>query len=227
MAKILIVEDDHNLAATMKRSLLSFSHVVDVVNSSDDAREYLHMHVYELLVLDWELPGGSGIQVCRDYRARGGLSPVLFVTGRQQIDDKVTGFEAGGDDYLTKPFHIQEFQARIKALLKRPVAIDNGIVKVAGLVLDTNKRRVTVNGSNVDLMPIEFALLQFMMRHEGEVFNIDALIARVWPVDKEVTHDAVRQVVKRLRKKIDPDADNSWIETVAGFGYRLSPIEED
>ncbi|HEY9676931.1 MAG TPA: response regulator transcription factor [Drouetiella sp.] len=221
MAKILLAEDDKDLHNIL-RSFLTFEHhMVESSFTGEDADEKLSISDYDLLVLDWDLPGKSGIELVNFVRGRGSIVPILMITGKTSIAEKMQGLDTGADDYLTKPFNIQEFGARIRALLRRgaQAATPNNTLTISGISIDTTRHRVTKNGVTVNLLPKEFQLLEFFVRHPNHVFTQEALIAKVWPSDTEATAEALRSTIKRLRKKIDPDAE--ILKTVHGVGYIL------
>jgi DNA-binding response OmpR family regulator len=220
MAKILVVEDDKTVAEQL-RTLLTFEHHnVEAVHDGSDAASNLKAYHYDVIILDWELPGKSGVDVLKEFRARGGKTPILMLTGKGSTDEKEHGLDAGADDYLTKPFAMKEVAARVRALLRRPapVAADN-ILRTGDLSLDASRYQVEKNGCRVSMLPKEFALLEFLMRHPNSVFSSEALLNRVWPADSEATEEALRSTMKRLRKKVDPDG--ALIKTVHGVGYLL------
>jgi two-component system OmpR family response regulator len=223
MAKILIVEDEVALVDLMRDSLAAQGFLLDHVDDGDKAIAQLKYNQYDLIILDWSLPGADGLTILKSYRDNGGQSPVLMLTGRRKLEDKETGLESGADDYLTKPFHVRELIARIKALLRRRVVSPAGSLTACGIELDCTARRVFRDGKELLLLPKEFALLEFLMKHPSEVFSAEALIQRVWPTDSEATPAAIRIYVTRLRKKIDSDESSSIITTVHGVGYRLDP----
>ena len=222
MSKVLVVEDDKNLSFAVREVLLLDNHTVEVVNDGSEALDLLRAYQYDLVILDWELPGASGIEICRQFRTTGGASPILFLTGKKSIDDKEAGFSAGADDYLTKPFNVRELAARVKALLRRPVAYSTDTLVVGPLVMQPTKFELTCHGEVVNLLPKEFALLEFFMRHPGQIFSADALLGRVWPNESDATPEALRQTISRLRNKIDQKGDKqSLIRTVINVGYKL------
>jgi two-component system OmpR family response regulator len=223
MAKILIVEDEVALVDLMRDSLAAQGFLLDHVDDGDKAIAQLKYNQYDLIILDWSLPGADGLTILKSYRDNGGQSPVLMLTGRRKLEDKETGLESGADDYLTKPFHVRELIARIKALLRRRVVSPAGSLTACGIELDCTARRVFRDGKELLLLPKEFALLEFLMKHPSEVFSAEALIQRVWPTDSEATPAAIRIYVTRLRKKIDSDESSSIITTVHGVGYRFDP----
>lgn len=222
MAKILIVEDDQELAGVLQDWLVSEHHVVDTVDNGAEADQMLRHYAFDLLVLDWDLPGMPGVQVCKNFRTRGGLTPILMLTGKSEIKDKTVGLDAGADDYLTKPFHPDELSARVRALLRRPAPVSaTNELKAGDLLLEPNTYRVTRAGKELRLLPKEFALLEFLMRHPNVVFSADALIDRVWSSESDASPDTVRTNIKRLRQKIDIEGERPMILTVHGVGYKL------
>ncbi|CAN5401642.1 response regulator transcription factor [soil metagenome] len=221
MAKILLIEDDEELANTVSKCLKLERHSVDVVGNGTDGLAFALNGSYEIMVVDVQLPGMNGFEIVRNYRESGSKVPIIMLTGKSQIDDKETGFEAGADDYLTKPFSVRELVARIKALLRRPRAFDNDF-SIGSLTLNTGSRRIMKNGEEINLLPIDHSVLEFFMRHPNEVFSAETLISRVWPTDKFPSTDAVRSSIKRIRSAIDVDGQDSLIETISKVGYRLN-----
>jgi two-component system OmpR family response regulator len=222
MAKILVVEDDENLSKLVKICLAAESHLVDAVVRGMDALAQIRLITYDMLVLDWMLPDITGVEVLKHYRASGGRSPVLMLTSRSAIADKVTGLEAGADDYLVKPFDKLELAARVKALLRRPADINPEVLVRGPLEINGTTFRVLKDGQEVELRPKEFALLEFLAKHPGESFSADAILERIWSSDALSTADTVRTHIMTLRKKLgDHDDRNSMIKTVRGRGYSL------
>ncbi len=221
MAKILVVEDDVALGKMVRDWLLMEHHNVEIVSDGGEAREMLKVYDYDIIILDWELPHVSGIEILKEFRSRGRSTPVLVLTGRSAIDDKETGFDAGADDYLTKPFHGKELTARLRALLRRPENFVGDLLKFANLTLDHSNYKVMKDGEEIRLLPKEFALLEFLMRNPNRVFAPEALLNRVWVTESEATVDALTTCIKRLRKKIDVEGKQSVIRTVHGVGYKL------
>jgi DNA-binding response OmpR family regulator len=227
MAKILVVEDDPAVANSVKEWLEHERHLVELVGNGLEAMDLLFTFDYELIVLDWNLPKLSGLDVCKQYRSRRGKVPVLMLTGKGAISEKEEAFDCGADDYLTKPFHPRELLARVKALLRRPSEIRRNVLEVGSVTLDPTSRSVTVGNREVNLAPREFALLEFLMRHPNEVFSDDALVNRVWGSFSEVSPDnVVRKTVKRVREKLSVDGDTTIIKTVYGVGYQLVAPEK-
>jgi DNA-binding response OmpR family regulator len=221
MAKILLAEDDTQLAALVEDWLKSEHHVVDHVETGTDAVDLLHASRFDLLILDWNIPGVSGVEVCNEYRNQGGTSPVLMLTGRDKIEDKEQGLDAGADDYLTKPFHLRELSARIRALLRRPPDMASNVIEHGRLMLDISACRLLKDGQPIELFPKELALLEFLMRHPNKVFSIEALQERVWSADSEASPETIRVHIARLRSKIQNEGEKPLLRTVHRQGYML------
>jgi len=221
--KLLLVEDDQETADMIISWLRSERYDVAHADNGLDGKAMLESGNYAMAILDWQLPGMGGIDILREYRAAGGKVPVLVLTGKAMVADRVTGLDAGADDYLTKPFSLKEVSARVRALLRRPAEVLPETLTVGELSLDPVKYRVFKRGVEVQLMPREFSLLEFFMRHPDMPFSSDALLARVWTDDSEASNSALRNSIKRLRTKIDDgDAEaDSHIENIPGVGYRL------
>jgi len=217
MAKILVVEDDLELSGVIGDWLAAENHSVDIVHDGQEARDRLKHYNYDMAILDWQLPVMSGVELCKGYRASGGTMPILMLTGLRAVENRIEGLDAGADDYLMKPFELSELSARMRALLRRPAQYGGKTLKARNITLETDTYRVTVDDKDVTLLPKEFALLEFLMRHPNQVFSSEALIDRVWPSDSEASPDTVRTYVNRLRKKVDADV----IRTIHGIGYKL------
>jgi DNA-binding response OmpR family regulator len=220
VAKVLLVEDDGSVADAVQEVLRFESYIVDTVDNGKDALYRLKYHSYDLMIIDWGLPDMTGIEVCAQYRQGGGTLPIIMLTGRGGIDDKVVGLDYGADDYLTKPFDTDELTARVRAILRRPRAMLATVLEAHGVQLNTASQTVTLNSENVVLQAQEFALLECLLRHKNHVLSIESLIDKVWSTDSEVSPDAVRQCVTRLRKKLDKSAV-PIITTVVGLGYSV------
>jgi DNA-binding response OmpR family regulator len=221
VARILLVEDNPVLATNTKEWLVADNHTVDHAEDGEQALYYLKVSQYDIVLLDWELPKYSGVEVCRQFRDRGGKTPILMLTGRRELDDRIGGLDAGCDDYLVKPFELGELSARIRALLRRPAQmLDNNLV-VGRLMMETEKKRVFLDGKEIQLLPKELQLLEFFMRHPGVVFNAETIVSRVWPSDSESTTDVVKVHISRLRKRLDVGTGESVFRTIHGLGYKL------
>ncbi len=225
MAKILIVEDDESLGPVIEQVLTDERHLVDRVLNVADCKAYLDSVTYDMLVVDWNLPDGSGVDVCMEYRRKGGTSPILMLTGRTDVDDKVSGLDAGADDYLTKPFHTRELTSRVRALLRRPPVVTNKILKARDITLDPLGHTVKRGDEVLKLYPKEFTLLELFMRNPNRLFSANDLLDRVWPTDSDASVETVRTTIQRLRQRVESEDDNKQplIQTVRGVGYRLQP----
>lgn len=221
MSKVLLVEDEPDLAKQIKDWLAREHHLVELVDNGQVAADVLRVTQFDLIILDWQLPGLAGIDICKQYRNRGGRTPVLMLTARTAVDDREQGLDAGADDYLCKPFALKELSARIRALLRRASGSGGNTLHCRNIVLDPGARKVTRNGAEVHLEPKEFALLEFLMRNPNVVFSSDALLTRVWESDTAASPDAIRTYVRGLRRKLDDGDTGSIITTVHGLGYRL------
>jgi len=221
MPKILLVEDEPDFSILIGEWLRAEHHVVELVENGEEATDRLKFYKYDVVILDWMLPGISGLEVCKRYRATGGTTPILLLTAKKHVDEKEQGLDAGADDYLTKPFEMKELSARIRALLRRPSVMTGSILQVGNLSLEPTTFKVTRNGEEVSLLPKEFALLEFMMRHPNQVFSAEALLDRVWSSDSDASPETIRTYIKRLRKKIDLQGQQSILSTVHGVGYKL------
>lgn len=224
MAKILIVEDDRALSELIVDWLTGEKHVPEPVYEGTEGLERLKFYKYDAVILDWELPGVSGPQICQEFRDAGGQTPIIMLTGKKELVDKTTGLDAGADDYLTKPFHMEELSARLRALLRRGASEMNRTVLTAGHVsLDTVSRKVVSNGKELTLQPKEYSLLEFLLRHPNQPFSAETLLDRVWSSESDASPDTVRLQIMRLRNKIDVEGKESMIRTMHRVGYILVP----
>lgn len=222
MAKILVVEDDLTICTIIDDWLSHQHHTVEISHNGLEADHYLKTYQYDVIVLDWGLPDLSGVEVCKRYKTNGGRAPVLMLTGKRDIEDKEEGFNAGADDYLTKPFDVKELSARIRALLRRPTSVYDNILSIRNISLDPNNHIVTKDGAVVKLTPKEFAVLEFFLRNPNKVFRADALLDHIWHSEAGSGPETVRTCIKRLRRQIDTEGTPSIIENVHGVGYKLA-----
>ncbi len=221
MAKILIVEDNPEFLKDLKKTLSFENHTIEAVLDGTAGLDRALLCEYDLLVLDWDLPGVTGVEICRQFRDKGGQTPVLLLTGKREIDDKECGLDAGADDYLTKPFNVRELLARVRALLRRSGnAVTGNVLTLGDVELDPANFKVKRAGVPVKLVPKEFAILELMLRNPGKVFSAEALFSRVWIADEDASPDVVRSHIKNLRKKLEAGGQPAVIHTVHGVGYR-------
>ena len=219
--RVLVVEDDTRLADAIARGL--GAHRIDVVTARtfEEARERALFAAHDVIVLDVMLPGGSGFDLCALLRKRGITTPVLMLTARDAVPDRVRGLEAGADDYLTKPFAFTEFVARVRALARRTPGFTAEFIRVADLEADLVSRRVSRAGRAIMLTAKEFALLEFFLRHQDAVVDRAAITARVWDENHDPFANALEALVRRLRAKIDDGFEPKLIHTLRGAGYRF------
>jgi len=219
--RILIVEDEMKLAHAMKRALELQKYAVDVVNNGKDGLDFAIGEELNLIILDIMLPEMDGIEICRRIRAAGIHTPVLMLTARGQISDKVTGLDVGADDYMVKPFSFEELFARIRALVRRPAHTNDPVLSVKDLTLDPKTFSVKRAEKMIELSAKEFSLLEYLLRNKNSVMTKDQIIAHVWNYDSDILPSTIEVHVKHLRDKIDMTGQDSLIYTIRGRGYTI------
>jgi two-component system OmpR family response regulator len=219
--RILVVEDELKMASLIRRGLVEEGHATDVTPKGEDAVWMAEAHPYDVVVLDVMLPGLSGFETCRRLRNAGVWTPVLMLTARDAVDDRVAGLDAGADDYLTKPFSFAELLARLRALARRGGVERPAQLAVGDLVLDPATRQAWRGETEISLSPKEFALLEAFMRRPGQVLSRLQLLDHAWDFAYENRSNVVDVYVRYLREKIDRSFGTDSIETVRGVGYRL------
>jgi DNA-binding response OmpR family regulator len=218
---ILLVEDDHKAARLLARGLEEEGYVVTVAHDAQDI-DARSLAGCDLAILDWMLPGKDGITLCREWRQRGLQLPVLMLTARDAVADRITGLNTGADDYLTKPFEFDELLARVRALLRRLVRAPAALLQVADLSIDPQTHAVSRAGVNFDLTPKEYAILEFLVQHVGAVVSRLQLAEHVWHADLIAIDNLIDVHMKNLRRKVDAPGKEALIETVRGRGFRLA-----
>ena len=218
MAKILLVEDDVELADRLRDWFAMENYVFETVDNGEDALQMLESFEYDVLVLDWSLPGISGLEVCKRYRAKGGQGGVIFLTGRSDVPSKGTGLDSGADDYMVKPFDVRELAARVRSLLRRPRTMLSEL-RIGDVVLKPETRSLSVGDRCIVLMPKQSALLEYLMRHPNRPFNAKALLDSVWPSDAEASEETVRTCMKTLRQQLATLERKEFVKTLYGSGY--------
>jgi len=221
--RILLVEDDPEQLEPLHAALTRSGHIVDAVEDGINARWLMGEKDYDLLILDWMLPGEDGIILCRHYRKMGKSSPVLMLTAKDTTTDKVTGLDAGADDYLVKPVDLEELLARVRALRRRSPLWCGDLLEVNGLLLHLDTMCVEWKDQQLKLKSRDFQLLEYLMRHPRQVLTRDQIEQALWEWGEEPESNAVVARVKRLRQRLRGLEIDSWIETVYGTGYRLEP----
>jgi DNA-binding response OmpR family regulator len=219
--RILLVEDDLKAARLLARGLEEEGFVVDLAASAEQGDELAFVTDYDLIVLDWLLPGKDGLTLCRDLRQRGTATPILMLTARDALGDRVAGLNTGADDYLTKPFAFEELLARSRALLRRSEMTRPPVLCVADLSLDPHTQVVLRQGATIDLTPKEYALLEVLMRHAGAVVSRTRLAEQVWKSDLLAIDNLIDVHIGKLRRKVDAPGSTPLIQTVRGRGFRL------
>jgi len=219
--RILVVEDEPRMASVIARGLREQSYAVDVAQDGDDGLYQCSINDYDLIVLDVLLPQRDGYEVCRELRARGAATPVLMLTARAAVDDRITGFEAGADDYLTKPFSFRELLARIHALLRRDSHLLPDEIEIGDLIINSSSHRVSRAGSSIQLTAKEYALLEYLARRSGQLVSRADIAAHVWDNDFDPFSNTIEVYMNRLRKKIDDGHLTKLLHTRRGEGYIL------
>ncbi len=219
--KILIVEDEAKTGDYLKKGLVEAGFTVDLTRDGIDGRHQALTGDHDLIVLDVMLPGIDGWQVLRDVRGAGLQIPVIFLTARDQVEDRVSGLELGADDYVVKPFAFAELLARVRSLLRRGKNVEAERLQIKDLEVDLRRRRVSRAGQRIDLTAKEFALLELLLRHQGEVLPRTLIASQVWDINFDSDTNVIDVAVRRLRAKIDDDFDVKLIRTVRGMGYVL------
>lgn len=223
--RLLVVEDEEDLAEGLRVGLTRTGYAVDIAADTAQAYEHLTVNEYDLMLLDINLPDGDGFTLCRQLRDGELDTPgdtelrVLMLTARSGLDDRVRGLDGGADDYLVKPFHLDELLARIRALLRRDTTGGTAALSIGGLVLDTARHTVALGGVPLPLTLKEFGVLQYLMTRPGHVVSSEELLEHVWDANTDPFTQTVRVTVGTLRRKLG----DGWIDTVVGRGYRLSP----
>ena len=221
--RVLVVDDEQDLADVVARGLRQAGMAVDVSTSGDDALFKLDITPYDLLVLDRQMPGVGGDEVCREVVSRSERTRMLMLTAQAELDDRVEGLELGADDYLVKPFEMAELIARLRAIARRPSLALPPILKIGDLEIDTTKRAVTRAGRSLSLTRKEFGVLEMLAMADGRVISSEELLEHVWDEMADPFTNAVRITVMTLRRKLGTPA---LIETIVGTGYRLAPESE-
>jgi DNA-binding response OmpR family regulator len=225
--RILLIEDELKIARALKRALEQESYAVDVAYDGDNGHAMLTTEPYDLAIIDRLLPGGyDGIAITKDARGQNIHTPILLLTALGGIKDRASGLDAGADDYLVKPFALEELLARVRALLRRPVEQQGTTLRAGDLTLDTVSAKVTRAGKDISLTSKEYGLLEYLLRNQGRPLSKDAIISHVWDFDSDILPNTVEVYIKYLRSKIDTPFATPLIKTVRGFGYTIEGKEK-
>jgi two-component system copper resistance phosphate regulon response regulator CusR len=219
--RLLIVEDDAKVAAALKKGLKEEGYAIDSCADGDEALILARTYEYDLILLDLMLPGKDGWTVCRELRANKIIIPILMLTARDALEDKVKGLRAGADDYLTKPFAFEELLARIQALFRRTQEYKTKTLKILDLELDPYTKKATRSGRPISLTAKEYALLEFLMRNAGRVVTPSMILEHVWDINMNTASNVVNVYINHLREKIETDTGPKLIRTIRGMGYEL------
>jgi two-component system OmpR family response regulator len=216
--RILVVEDEVKLGGAIKRGLEQEGYAVDLLHTADDGQAYAETEEYDVIVLDRMLPDGKdGLDICRALRQQGNKTPILMLTARDAVRDRIQGLTDGADDYVIKPFSFEELLARIRALHRRPQQVIATVLQFGTVSVDLSRKVVSVGAKQVTLSKKEYALLEYLAHHPGQIMSKEQIIKHVWDFDADILPNTVEVFIRNLRKKLGVDV----IETVRGFGYRL------
>jgi len=222
--RILVTEDERQLAEIIKRGLEEQGYAVDIAYDGDEGEYLAENFPYDLIILDIILPKKDGIEVCKTLRQRKIITPILMLTCKGSVDDKVRGLDSGADDYMVKPFAFEELSARVRTLLRRESNLILPVLEVGDLVMDTSTRQVRRGQRNIDLNSKEYTILEYLMRHPNTVITRTMLEGHVWDIEFDSTSNLVDVYIRRLRSKIDEVDKDSLIQTVRGAGYCIKAL---
>ena len=223
--RILLVEDEPQIADFIARGLSENGYSVDTARDGDEALHWPSVADFDVIILDVMLPSIDGMEVCRTLRGQSVRTPILMLTARDAVEDRVQGLDSGADDYLVKPFAFAELLARVRALIRREPVLQDNTLRVGDLVMDTVTRQVTRSAASVELTAKEFSLLEYLMRHPNQVLSRTVIAEHIWNYDFDNATNVIDVHVKNLRKKIDEGYEPKLIHTVRGAGYRISARE--
>ncbi len=224
--RILLVEDNRRLSDSLKRSLMDDKYAVDTAYDGQEGEELAELTPYDVIILDVMLPRKDGIEICRSLRNRRLKTPILMLTARDALEDRVLGLDSGADDYLVKPFEMAELRARLRALLRREADDKGGLITIADLALDPATHFVQRGGQPIELTAREYALLEYLMRNPNRLITRQMAENHLWSYDATVMSNVVDVYIRRLRRKIDDPYEVKLLETVRGAGYRIHAPEE-
>lgn len=226
--RVLIVEDDRGMSSLLQKGLQEENHIVSVALDGRTALEFIADYQFDVIVLDWMLPGMDGLEVARRVRKAKNATPILMLTARDDVPDVVKGLDAGADDYLTKPFSFAEFLARLRALGRRSaVTSPSGHLEIADLTLDPSTKQVFRGRREIPLTPTEYRLLEFLLRRAGRTASRRSIVEAVWGLEAEVEENTLDAFVRLLRAKVDLGQKQKLIHTVRGFGYSVKQESEE
>lgn len=219
--RVLLIEDEARIASFIRKGLQEERYIVDVAEDGNAALDFAESASYDLIILDVMLPGRDGFSVCKEIRRRGMKTPVLMLTARDAVEDRVSGLDAGADDYLVKPFAFKELMARLRALARRPAETQSLQLAVGDLTLDTATHQLMRAGQVIDLSAREYRLLEYLLRHRGQPLTRTQIAESVWGYDFDAQSNVVDVYVRYLRRKVDDPFETNLIQTVRGVGYKI------
>jgi len=219
--RVLVVDDDRRLCNIIKRGLVEESYAVDIAFNGEEGEYLAEVNSYDLVILDIMMPGNNGIEVCRNLRAKNINTPVMMLTAKDAVEDRVKGLDAGADDYLIKPFAFGELLARVRALLRRESSSKSPELKIGDLILNTRTRELRRGDKIIDLTTKEYTILEYLMRHPNVVVTRTMIEEHAWDYDFDSLSNLIDVYIRRLRSKINDDKEENIIQTVRGAGYRM------
>lgn len=224
MAQILVVEDDESFGQGLVEWLEFEKNQVKWCKDGAQGLEVMMSEAdFDIFILDIEMPKINGFEVCKRYRDSGGNKPIIMLTGKDSVLDKVSGLDCGADDYLTKPFHPRELSARLKALVRRPELLIPTLLVAGKITVNTQNSQVFKDGNEIKMQRMEYAVLEFLMKNQGKVFSPSDLLNAVWTAESDRSPETIRTCIKKIRDKIDIDGEDSLIQNVHGVGYKIMP----
>lgn len=222
--RILVADDDKKLCDNIAKILNLDYYAVDQVNDGGEAKDLINYYTYDLLVLDWMMPTMQGIELCRYARDKGFDGGIIMLTAKDSTDDVIQGLDAGADDYIIKPFKMEELRARVRASLRRKNKILEEEISVGSLKLNKNKRTVYIDNFEVDLTKNEFLLLEYLIENKGQILTHEQILDYIWEMDDNANSNTLAALVRLVRKKIDLEDEPSFIQSVRGVGYKLRDL---
>src|SRR5437016_5775345 len=222
--RLLLVEDDGRIARFVAKGLREQAYAVDIANTGDDALYQAAINTYDLVILDVMIPGRNGFEVCRELRKSGQRMPILMLTARDAVEDRIAGLDAGADDYLAKPFEFRELLARLRALLRRGSVTQTALIRAGDLEIDTGSHRVTVESFALTLTTKEYAVLEYLARNSGRIVTREEIAEHVWNQEFDPFSNLIEVYINRLRRHIEKISAKKWIHTVRGSGYMLEAM---
>ncbi len=218
---ILIVEDDKKIAHYSKEGFEEEGFIVDLAYSGEEGLSFLESHTYDAIILDWLLPGIDGVDVCKTIRDSGSTVPIIMLTAKVFIEDRVLGLDSGADDYMSKPFYFEELLARVKAVIRRASYKSDPMIHIDDLSLNTNTREVSRGGNPIDLTPKEYAILELLVRNRGKIVKLKNIVRELWGEDNEISSNIINVYLHHLRHKIDNGYEKKLISTIRKHGFRI------